>query len=629
MSEVHQRSYETVRDSLRQRLIDRVFIVMLYGGFGALLLGIYTAYAQRHFLLIGVFISAYASMLVVHFSRKPYYQVKKWLMVSLLYVLGLMNLIFSGWGADGRIFLLAFPVMVTVLISQRVGYYTLGLTILTLLVFAWAILGGYVEGLPIHAVSLRPWLNLLSSITVFSLVDGFLIASVGALFQRLSTQLEDVYRRSVDLQAQQKDLDRRTRALQDLNYAMQRRTEHLEASAEVVRTLSSIFDVDQLLYQAVRLISEKLGFYHTGLFLVAESGDVATLEAASSEGGQQLLAEKHQLRRGEGMVGWVMEHAEPRIALDVEADNAHFENPQLPATRSEAALPLVIADRVIGVLDVQSTEANAFDADDVRSLEYLADQLAVTVENARRFAQDVGVLEATSPFYRMTQRMAAAHQERQVYGVMLEMVQGYSPRGGFVCTLNPERETLTVAAELRDDEILFRDAMDARPTLPALPPLRSLLISLDEALFVEDLHALSEDGVPQAYRGQLRELAQESTARSLAILPIRLGEDITAQLVVVYENMHVFGVSEKQLYIALVDTASVVLENLRLLEAAQRRVAREQAARDVTDRMRRAPDMDSLLAVTAESLLEMLGGGGAYVQLGVPPASEGTDEGDQ
>jgi hypothetical protein len=74
----------------------------------------------------------------------------------------------------------------------------------------------------------------------------------------------------------------------------------------------------------------------------------------------------------------------------------------------------------------------------------------------------------------------------------------------------------------------------------------------------------------------------------------------------------------------------VVLENIRLLEAAQRRVARERATRDVTDRMRQAPDMNTLLQITAESLLDTLGGGGAYVQLGVPTASEETtDEGAQ
>jgi GAF domain-containing protein len=630
VSENQERSFDAVRDRLRKHVIDHAFRFTIYGGAGAWLLGLHTAYSQRAFGMIAIYVLAYAGMLGLYFGRKPYYQIKKWSILSLIYVLGLSDLIFSGWGADGRIFLLALPVMVTILIGQRAGYYTLGFVGLTLLMVSWAVIGGRVTGLPIHSIAERPWLNLLSNMMVFLLIDGLLVTSAGTLFRRLSQQLEDVFQRSNSLREQQEDLDRRAIALQKANYAMQRRAWHLEAGADVVRVISSIFDVDQLVYRAVRLISEKFGFYHTGLFLVTSSSDVAVLKAASSEGGQQMLAKGHQLRRGEGMVGWVVEHAEPRISLDVGEDAVHFDNPFLPATRSEAALPLQIADRVIGVLDVQSTEANAFDDDDLRSFAYLADQLAVTVENARRFAQEIGVLEATSPFYRMTQRMAAAHQESQVYGVILEMVRDYSPSRGFVCTLDADRTGLTVVAELRSDEVSFPEDADAQPTLPKTPYLREILQTLEEPLFVQDISDLAAGSVPEIYHESLMQLLEQSAVRSLAIVPILLGGRVMAQLVIVYYTVHPFGVSERQLYTALVDTAAVVLENIRLLEAAQRRVARERATRDVTDRMRQAPDMNTLLQITAESLLDTLGGGGAYVQLGVPTASEGTaDEGAQ
>jgi len=629
VSENQERSFETVRDRLRQHVIDQAFRFTVYGGAGAVLLGIYTAYSQQTFGMIAVYILAYACMLALHFNRKSYYQIKTGLILALIYILGVTDLVFSGWGADGRIFLLALPVMVTILIGQQTGYYTLGFVGLTLLTVSWAVMSGRVTGSLILSTAQRPWLNMLSNMMVFLLVDGLLVASAGTLFRRLSEQLEDVFQRSNVLREQQEDLDRRAIALQKANYAMQRRAWHLESGADVVRMISSIFDVEQLVYRAVRLISEKFGFYHVGLFLIEPSGDMAVLKAASSEGGQQMLAEGHQLRRGEGMVGWVTEHAQPRISLDVGEDAVHFDNPFLPATRSEAALPLQIADEVIGVLDVQSTEANAFDDDDLRSFEYLADQLAVTVENARRFAQEIGVLEATSPFYRMTQRMAAAHKESQVYGVILEMVRDYSPSRGFVCTLNSERAPLTVVAQLRNNEVSFPEDADAQPMLPQTPYLREILQTLEQPLFVQDISNLQTDGVPDIYHEALKQLERQSAARSLAIVPILSGDRVAAQLVIVYYTVHPFGVSEKQLYTALVDTAAVVLENIRLLEAAQRRVARERATRDVTDRMRQAPDMNTLLQITAESLLNTLGGGGAYVQLGVPSASEGTEATDE
>jgi methyl-accepting chemotaxis protein len=160
--------------------------------------------------------------------------------------------------------------------------------------------------------------------------------------------------------------------------------ETLQAAAQVAREATAIRDVDQLLDQTTRLISERFGFYHAGIFLLDEAGEYAVLRAASSQGGQRMLARAHQLKVGEtGIVGHVTGSGEPRIALDVGEDAAFFDNPDLPGTRSEMALPLKVQERVIGALDVQSTEPEAFGEDDVAVLLVMADQLAIAIENAR------------------------------------------------------------------------------------------------------------------------------------------------------------------------------------------------------------------------------------------------------
>jgi len=100
-----------------------------------------------------------------------------------------------------------------------------------------------------------------------------------------------------------------------------------------------------------------------------------------------MVAQPHQLRVGrESMVGWVCAKRRPRIALDVGADAVHFDNPLLPHTRSEMVLPLLVGDRLLGALDVQSSDEAAFDDDDVRSLQGMADLIAVALENAGLFA---------------------------------------------------------------------------------------------------------------------------------------------------------------------------------------------------------------------------------------------------
>ncbi len=148
------------------------------------------------------------------------------------------------------------------------------------------------------------------------------------------------------------------------------------------------------------LISERFGFYHTGIFLLDPAREWAILQAASSKGGQRMLARGHRLRVGEvGIVGYATAYNLPRIALDVGEDAVYFDNPDLPETRSEIALPLRARGEVIGALDVQSREPDAFSDEDVTALQTLADQVAVAISNARLFQQAQESLEAQRRAY--------------------------------------------------------------------------------------------------------------------------------------------------------------------------------------------------------------------------------------
>jgi len=189
---------------------------------------------------------------------------------------------------------------------------------------------------------------------------------------------------------------------------VQRRATQLAAAAEVARDATAILDVDQLLSETVDLISERFGFYHAGVFLLDELGEYAVLKAASSAGGQRMLRRGHRLRVGEvGIVGYVTGTGEHRIALDVGEDAVHFVNPDLPETRSEMALPLISRGRVIGALDVQSTEPGAFTEDDVAVLQTMADQLATAIENARLYQEAVQTAERLAEVDRLKSQFLA------------------------------------------------------------------------------------------------------------------------------------------------------------------------------------------------------------------------------
>ncbi len=132
------------------------------------------------------------------------------------------------------------------------------------------------------------------------------------------------------------------------------------------------------------LISAQLGYYHIGIFLLDQPREYAILSASNSEGGKRMLKRGHRLQVGrQGMVGYATSSGKPRIALDVGADAVFFNNPDLPETRSEMSLPLIVNEVIIGALDIQSTEAKAFTEEDYSVLSILADQVAIAIQSAR------------------------------------------------------------------------------------------------------------------------------------------------------------------------------------------------------------------------------------------------------
>lgn len=179
------------------------------------------------------------------------------------------------------------------------------------------------------------------------------------------------------------------------------RTSNLEAAAEVSRTTTTILDPNDLIQRVVDLVRERFDLYYVGLFMLDADRRFAVLEAGTGEAGQQMVAQRHRLELGrDSMIGRCVATGQARIALDVGREAQRFENPLLPQTRSEMAIPLRSRGRVIGALTVQSAEEAAFDETDVAVLQTMADQVAAAIDNARLFAQS----QETLAEMRATQR---------------------------------------------------------------------------------------------------------------------------------------------------------------------------------------------------------------------------------
>ncbi len=312
----------------------------------------------------------------------------------------------------------------------------LATTVVVVLVVALTLFGG-MSGL-LQRYLYRALVHLTEGVDLIAQGDyHYRIAAapqvdINNIIERVNRMAEQIEVRDQNLEQQ---VAARTRDLQE-------RSAYLEASAEVGRAAVSILDRGQLLTTVVDLIRERFNLYYVGLFLMDDNGEWAVLRAGTGAAGQEMLRREHRLRAGSAtMIGQCVAQSEARIALDVGAEAVRFDNPLLPDTRSEAALPLRSRGRILGALTVQSAQPSAFDQDTIVVLQTMADQVAVALDNARLFAE----------------AQQAIDSERRAYGELgrqswLDMARGRAVTGyryveGHLLPLGVQRQEAEEVAE--------------------------------------------------------------------------------------------------------------------------------------------------------------------------------------
>jgi GAF domain-containing protein len=356
-------------------------------------------------------------------------------------------------------------------------------------------------------------------------------------------------------------VEERTAEIENVNKQTMRRATELQAVTELSESIAELHDLNEILPTTTALISERFGFYHVGIFLIDQERKYAVLQAANSDAGKRMLERSHRLQLGTGVVGFCAQTGQPRIALDVGADSVFFNNPDLPTTRSEVALPMRWRGETIGVLDVQSTEEGAFSRDDLLVLTALANQVSIALENAHLLTETRTALTQVQEVYNEFTRTEWSHTVAQAEQ------RGFRFQTGRIEMLEAALQSPEVTSAIQSGEVIANQTNGSREkhSAVAVPvKLRGEVIGV--------LHVESNDALKQ-WQGDEVSLVQ-----------------------------------------AVAERAALAMENARLFQDARRRAAKERLISEASARISGALNIENILQTTAEELERVLGGSEILIQ---------------
>ncbi len=339
------------------------------------------------------------------------------------------------------------------------------------------------------------------------------------------------------------------------------RTRDLVITTEIGRAATTGQDPYNMMSDIVELIRQRFGYYHAQVFLVDDEQKQANLFTSTGTAGRQLLLRKHFLPVGsQSVIGQVTGTGRAIIASDTSTEVVFRRNELLPDTRSEMALPMRIGDRVIGALDIQSVASNAFSEDIAAVFQIVADQLALSVDNARL----QNLLSEALTQIELTEHRAVSeswHAFRQHH----------------------------------------------RPNQPIS------FVFTGEA--VQESGELSDDPVNEAIAsGQL--VSRETSDGSITVaVPIKVRGEIIGAFGFGGENVRNLSDEDLSLVEAIIDRVGLALENLRLVEETSRRAEHEQVLNEITAKLVGSTDVNEILQTTVRELGRVLRAPQTSVQL--------------
>jgi sigma-B regulation protein RsbU (phosphoserine phosphatase) len=309
----------------------------------------------------------------------------------------------------------------------------------------------------------------------------------------------------------------------------------------------------------------------------------------------------HKLAVGsKSIVGFVSGQGEPLVVNDVAKDATHLPNPMLSDTRAEAAIPLKIGDRILGVLDVQSTTPYSFSPSDINTLQTLADQLAIAVNNTELFAETQEHLSQHRLLHHITTSAASGTTLEEALTSAVE---------GLQVTLGGDRVSILLSDEERKNLAIKAWVGYSEAASDLIVPFGSGITGWVAAhrkpLRINDT---TQD---------TRYIQVSSNTRSELALPLIFRKDILGVLNVESEQIGAYNENDEEMLGTLAGSLAAIIANARLVDQIRKQAERERLLHEISSKIRRSTDMQTILSTTIQELRRATGARRTQIELGV------------
>lgn len=216
---------------------------------------------------------------------------------------------------------------------------------------------------------------------------------------------------------------------------------------EIGTIINSTLKENEIMKRTIESITKLLHSESGSLLILDEKSNELYFDVAHGEKGDEV--KRIRLKLGEGIAGWVAKEGKPLVVNDVQSDKRHYRKADEASqyvTRNILCVPVKIKGKVIGVIEAVNKINGLFTKGDLSILTYLADQVAIAIDNAKLYE------ELKRTFLDTSESLAEAIEQRDPYtGGHTRRVLNYSVAVAREMNLPEEEiENLKLAAILHD-----------------------------------------------------------------------------------------------------------------------------------------------------------------------------------